>query len=152
MTAIIYASGRKCETAPMDYIGVESTLARAHLIMRHLEVGYLPVAISGQIVGVILEQNIRKAIETKDQIGLTPLTVGNFMLRPVKILQHSHELNLHENLSKLLDESSAEAFIIVQDQSTVSVMLREEILRFLAAQRPGDRFVLSSKEDWRIFQ
>lgn len=58
---------------------LDSTLARAHLLMRHEGSTCLPVFENGRIVGVISEVDIRKAIDLQAREEAAPLTVRNYM-------------------------------------------------------------------------
>ena len=62
-----------------EIVTPETTLARAHLIMKLEGTTTLPVLEDGRVIGSLTEGDIQKAIKLRRSSKHIPLIVGNFM-------------------------------------------------------------------------
>lgn len=100
--------------------------------MRQSSVNCLPIMENGHLVGVISEDAIRHAMERKPNEEQVPLTVGNYMLAPVKTLESDSGDELPGLLKDLLKFTEAKAFVRLKSGETLSIWMRDEVLRAIS--------------------
>jgi CBS domain-containing protein len=141
MMAVIVTCAWGCQTKRMKAfddklasppsVGLQSTIARAHLLMKEYEHGHLPVMSGPHLVGVISREDVKRAISMHAKVGpeaLLPrseLLVKNFMCSPVK--EVSGKQGLAGLLKVFLDEGVAA--VVLSDGQENAILTREDVLK-----------------------
>jgi predicted transcriptional regulator len=108
-----------------------STIARASLLMGKLKCQALPVALGGEIVGILTLEDIESLVNsyTAGKVRSTGLMVGNFMKSPVKPVDSSRDLS---TVVRSMLENKAQAVVIKEGEEILGVLSRENLLELLA--------------------
>lgn len=108
-------------------ISPDMTLARADILLRRNEERALAVMKDRQIMGVISKAHIEKAIQMKNEIGLTPLTVENFMTKLIAICDENIVSQADEYTSQFIENEDLQAVVLTQEGFPSRIILSDEI-------------------------
>lgn len=111
----------------MKTLNKESTLARAHSLMKRFNLNRLPVFEDDNIVGVISSDDVEKAVQGQ---GPRPLVVGNYMATPVRMIRNGKDaLDIAYLFKLLLQEDRAKGLVLIKDGTTPVAYLKEDLLK-----------------------
>lgn len=108
-------------------ISPDMTLARADILLRKNEQRALAVVKDQQIMGVISKAHIEKAIRMKDEIGMTPLTVENFMTKLIAVCDENIVSQASDYTSQFKADGSIQALVLTQEGFPSRIILSDDL-------------------------
>jgi CBS domain-containing protein len=115
-------------------------VSHARRILLDNDIGRLPVVENGDIVGIVTERDVAKAMmnfrdlvpDNQQDVRIRNLIVGDIMTRNVKSVRTNTPIT--EVISTLLDENIGGLPVLNLKDEMVGVISRREIIKYMAAK------------------
>jgi CBS domain-containing protein len=114
----------------LSSVEVNSTLARAYLLMERHQFPNLPVSSAGEVVGVISERDIETLIQNFSNVrSAGTLKTGNYMRSPVRSVDPNVRL---DTVATLMIDERINAVILKKGDEVVGALTKDDLLKVFA--------------------